>query len=123
MAIKTESRKQVYNKYNGRCAYCGRGIAYKDMQVDHLIPQRMYEEGKAEGDMNDMSNLMPSCRTCNHYKRANSLEHFRESIENIPKKLGEREYIYKVGMAYGFYSDKPQKVKFYFEQPESEVNR
>lgn len=29
-------RKQVYEKYNGHCAYCGRPIAYKDMQVDHI---------------------------------------------------------------------------------------
>lgn len=31
-------RKAVYAKYNGHCAYCGRKIEYKDMQVDHLIP-------------------------------------------------------------------------------------
>ena len=34
--MKKEIRENIYNKYNGHCAYCGREIAYKDMQVDHL---------------------------------------------------------------------------------------
>ncbi len=34
-------REQVYQKYNGRCAYCGHEIAIKDMQVDHIIPKRL----------------------------------------------------------------------------------
>lgn len=104
-------RKAVYEKYGGRCAYCGREITMKSMQVDHLIPQRT----NPFSDKDDFDNLMPSCRTCNHYKRANTLETFRRYIEEIPKKLGEREYIYKVGMAYGFYDDIPRKVTFYFE--------
>lgn len=36
MAISKKTREAVYQKYGGRCAYCGRPIAYKDMQVDHL---------------------------------------------------------------------------------------
>lgn len=102
-------REQVYAKYDGRCAYCGRKIEYKDMQVDHMHP-------KANGGTDDIDNLMPSCRTCNHYKRAERLEYFRKMISTIPKKLGEREYIYKVGMAYGFYDAEPREVKFYFEK-------
>lgn len=102
-------REAVYAKYNGRCAYCGREIKYKDMQVDHLKP-------KAFGGTDNMENLMPSCRTCNHYKRANSLELFRRFIETIPCKLAERQYIYKVGMAYGFYDAESKSVQFYFEK-------
>lgn len=102
-------RQKVFNKYNGHCAYCGRIIEYKEMQVDHLIPQR-------NGGTDNIDNLMPSCRICNHYKRAESLETFRTWISTIPVKLGEREYIYKVGMAYGFYDSEPKEVKFFFEQ-------
>ena len=102
------NRQEIYQKYNGHCAYCGREIAFRDMQVDHLIP-------KANGGTDDMDNLMPSCRSCNHYKRAETLESFRRMIETIPVKLGKREYIFKVGMTYGFWNDKKRKVKFYFE--------
>ena len=33
MKIPKKIRELVYAKCNGHCAYCGREIAYKDMQV------------------------------------------------------------------------------------------
>ena len=30
MAISKKTREEVYRKYDGHCAYCGREIAYKD---------------------------------------------------------------------------------------------
>lgn len=65
-----------------------------------------------------IDNLMPACRMCNHYKRANSLETFRRYIAEIPRKLREN-YIYKVGVAYGEVVEKAHPVKFYFEQQEA----
>ena len=107
------NRQAVYNKYSGRCAYCGREIGFKEMQVDHMVP-------KASGGTDEIENLMPACRLCNHYKRANSLEWFRHSIETIPIKLARDMYTYRVGMAYGFYSDEEKKIMFYFEQKQLE---
>lgn len=98
-------------KYNGRCAYCGTDIEYKDMQVDHFVPKRGWNE---EGT-DDISNLMPSCRMCNHYKRANSLEIFRRYIQEIPRKL-RTNYIYKVGVAYGNVIENEKPIEFYFEK-------
>lgn len=40
MAISKSKREAVYRKYDGHCAYCGRKIAHKDMQVDHFLPLR-----------------------------------------------------------------------------------
>lgn len=34
-----EDRLKIYRKYDGHCAYCGKSIEYKDMQVDHLVPK------------------------------------------------------------------------------------
>lgn len=42
MAISKSKREAVYRKYDGHCAYCGREIAYKDMQVDHFLPLRAW---------------------------------------------------------------------------------
>lgn len=42
MAISKKIREEVYRKYDGHCAYCGREIAYKDMQVDHFRPVRAW---------------------------------------------------------------------------------
>ena len=105
------NRQAVYNKYSGRCAYCGREIEFKQMQVDHMVP-------KASGGTDEIENLMPACRLCNHYKRANSLEWFRHSIEAIPIKLARDQYIYRVGIAYGFYSECKRRILFHFEREE-----
>lgn len=108
-------RMQVYDKYSGHCAYCGRLIAYNEMQVDHLKPVANYRN-LTEEETRSMDNYMPACRRCNHYKRANSLEGWRRMIEKIPYKLDRDSYIYKVGVDYGLIEQKPHKVIFYFER-------
>lgn len=113
MSINKATRQAVYQKYAGRCAYCGRVIAYKDMQVDHFQPLRAWSIEDAGAD--DISNLMPSCRMCNHYKRANSIETFRRYISEIPKKLREN-YIYKVGVVYGNVVEHEKPIIFCFEK-------
>ena len=113
MAISKAVREIVYAKYGGRCAYCGEKIAYKDMQVDHFKPLGAYSEENRGTD--GIENLMPSCRMCNHYKRANPLWLFRKYIEEIPRKL-RQNYIYKVGVAYGLVVENEKPVKFYFER-------
>lgn len=113
MAFNKKTREAVYAKYNGHCAYCGREIAYKDMQVDHFIAKRGWNENGSD----NIANLMPACRMCNHYKRANSLEVFRMYIQEIPRKLREN-YIYKVGVAYGNIIENEKPIAFYFEKME-----
>lgn len=111
MAFSKAIRQAVHAKYGGRCAYCGRAIAYKDMQVDHFVAKRAWTESGSD----DISNLMPACRMCNHYKRANTLETFRQYIQEIPRKLREN-YIYKIGVAYGNVAENPKPIEFYFEK-------
>lgn len=109
-------RQAVYQKFGGRCAYCGKPIDFKDMQVDHVVP-------KFDGGTDDISNLFPTCRRCNHYKRAETLESFRSMVQAIPVKLMEREYIFKVGVDFGFFTDQEQSVKFYFEKARDEDHK
>jgi 5-methylcytosine-specific restriction endonuclease McrA len=115
--IPKKVRLAVYGKYKGHCAYCGKVIEYKDMQLDHLIPRQRERFGKyTEEEIECLENYMPACRRCNHYKRAHSLETFRKMIEEIPSKLYRDNYIYKVGLDYKIVSAKENpKVVFYFE--------
>jgi hypothetical protein len=115
--ISKKVREAIYNKYAGHCAYCGKKIEYKEMQVDHLIPVQRERFGKySEEQIECFENYMPACRRCNNYKRAHSLEVFRKYIEEIPKKLYRDSYIYKVGLDYCMVEAYEHKVKFYFEQ-------
>ena len=54
------------------------GITDEDMQVDHVVALR------SEGE-DDLANMLPACRSCNHYKRGNSLEGWRRILEAMPK--------------------------------------
>ena len=69
---------------------------------------------KLEDEIECFENYMPSCRRCNHYKRAHSLEVFRRMIEEIPTKLYRDNYIYKVGLDYNLIESKEHKIRFYF---------
>jgi hypothetical protein len=114
--IPKKVREAVYNKYDGHCAYCGKELEPKGWQLDHLIPvQRERFKKYSEEEIECFENYVPSCRRCNHYKRAHSLEVFRKYIEEIPAKLYRDSYIYKVGLDYGLVEAHEHKIKFYFE--------
>lgn len=85
-------------KYGGRCAYCGRKLTPgrkgdTAFQVDHLHPR--YLDGK-----DDLDNLAPACRICNHYKKTFTVEEFREQLSLIPSRL-ERQMTYRLSVAHG----------------------
>jgi len=103
-------RHAVYEKLNGRCGYCGNPIEYKDMQVDHVFP-------KCNGGADTIDNLMPSCRLCNHYKRAHNLDDFRWLIVDMLRKL-RKIYIFKVAEKYGMLTWNDWDGKFFFETVE-----
>lgn len=122
MSFSGKTRERVYKKYGGHCAYCGLMLTPHEMQIDHFIPKDMESLvvcGNFPGlnSIDDFQNLMPSCRMCNHYKRAHSLEVFRRYIEEIPRKCSE-DYIYKIGVRYGLIEEHRKPVKFYFESLE-----
>ena len=105
-------RQQVYEKYGGRCAYCGCELDIRDMQVDHI--KSVYKHGE-----DTLENYNPSCRMCNFYKSMYSVEFLRERIANIPAKLRERQFIYKMAIKYGLVEETGSNVRFYFEKVKS----
>jgi 5-methylcytosine-specific restriction endonuclease McrA len=107
-------RMQVYNKYGGRCAYCGKAIEFKDMQVDHIMPQHMCI-GIHTAKLSDINNHNPSCRRCNHYKRGESLIHFRQKLKTLHERI-QKIYISKVAEDYGIIKVEPWDGTFYFEK-------
>jgi 5-methylcytosine-specific restriction endonuclease McrA len=117
-------RQAIYNKYQGHCAYCGQEIEYKAMQVDHKHPSHLKNWCKGPDkfkelhnvphDINDIKNLMPTCRRCNHYKRGLLLEDYRKQLKTLHERI-EKIYINKVGIDYGIIVLKPWDGTFYFE--------
>ena len=87
--ISKSKRKLVYDKYNGRCAYCGCELKLSEMQVDDIVPKfrnnEMWHQNEIGSD--EISNLNPSCRMCNYYKGMGSIENFRENLKDALKGL------------------------------------
>ena len=136
--ISKQLREKVYQKYEGRCAYCGLRLDIGKMQVDHLIPHEMCESyqatepKKTEGlspaeihawkviyeslDENHPDNLMPACRQCNFYKGTKRLDKFRRDIEETLWGRVEKLFNYRLLMRYGMIKEYRQPVVFYFER-------
>ena len=123
--MKKVNRIKVWEKYDKHCAYCGRKIEYKEMQIDHLVPQslahfysnkRMKDYIGGKGDnIDSFENLMPACRRCNHYKRAYRIEAFRELVKTLHERV-RKQYIAKVAIDYGIIQICPWDGRFYFEK-------
>lgn len=102
-------RKLIHSRCNGRCAYCGCALKYKDMQVDHVVPL-------SNGGEDTLENMLPSCRSCNHYKGMFGLEDFRERVEDMPKVLMRDSVTYKNAVRFGLVKPDQHTVVFYFEK-------
>jgi len=57
------SKRGVYERDHGRCAYCGRNLSFAEASLDHIVPQ--HQNGPTSWD-----NLINACRRCNE-KKAN----------------------------------------------------
>ena len=108
-SIPKKIRLLVYEKCNHRCGYCGCEIEYKDMQVGHAKPLRI-------GGEDDISNYMPACRSCNHYKATLDVEGFRKYLSEIHKRLMRDSIPYQVAERFGIVKYVSDDVKFYFEE-------
>lgn len=115
-AIPQETRQQVFEKYNGHCAYCGCELKYEAMQVDHIESVYLAEYGGKEAD-NSIDNLMPACRQCNFYKQTLSIEGLRRKLMNFQERLSHAFDI-RLGRKYGMLSVHSWDGKFYFEKEE-----
>lgn len=125
--IPKKVRQEVYNKYNGHCAYCGREIKYNEMQVDHMtaFAQEWYANKQKreevsqminDGSIDSIDNLMPACRACNFYKSCNDVEGLRYRIQTELEHTCRSTFQTRLAMQYGMIEYKPWDGKFYFEK-------
>lgn len=115
-SFSKKERERVYNKTNGHCAYCGESIDYKDMQIDHINPVHL-------GGGNEDTNLLPACRSCNHYKHTLGLEEFRAYIQSITVRLARDNVTFKNAVRLGRVVINLGPVTFYFENLENNTSK
>ena len=87
-------RDFIFNKTNGRCAYCGA----KATEIDHIV-------ARANGGTNSTYNLVASCKSCNRKKSNLSLKAFGKLVGKDfsylePKKLPKDAAIVQLARYY-----------------------
>lgn len=114
--MKKDIREKVYNETGWHCWYCWTKIEYKQMQVDHIVPQSIKDNATftTEYKINTIENLLCTCRKCNHYKSALYLSSFREQIKTLHERL-KKQYIFQVWLNFWITQINDWNWKFYFE--------
>lgn len=116
------NRSEIWNKFGGRCAYCGVKVEEKKFQIDHIDPHwhNLTEEkakkiGVKKGT-HEIENLNPSCARCNRWKSTWTIEQFREEIRLQVDRLNKYSSSYRMAKDYGLVVESKVDVKFYFEK-------
>lgn len=123
--MKKSDREKIFNKYGGRCCYCGCGLT-KSFHIDHLEcvhrltkydhdKQKLMPDGMMYPENDCEDNMMPACPSCNMYKSTCNLEIFRWKISNSITALNKRDAQYKFGKRFGLIVEVIKPVVFYFE--------
>jgi len=108
-------RQIVYDKFHGKCAYCGCELNSK-FHIDHIEPIRRNSDGSCLNPQSEsLSNMNPSCPSCNIMKHNQSIEQFRVMIKNFVTNLNKYNNQYKFAKKYGLVTENDIEVKFYFE--------
>ena len=124
--MKKSDRGLIFNKYDGKCAYCGCELM-KGWHADHIEPivrdfiynknkQRFETNGFCRNPENEnLQNYNPSCASCNIQKNSYTLEQFRENIKNFVNSLNQYSTQYKFAKKYRLIKETNTEVEFYFE--------
>ncbi len=78
-AVARELRKTRWwqqKTASGKCYYCGKKVAYKNITMDHVVPL-------TRGGRSTKDNLVPSCKKCNNTKKSMLPLEWQEYLENL----------------------------------------
>lgn len=124
--MKKSDRDIVFNKYGGRCAYCGCELQ-KGWHNDHITPLRRNETDESIERTNRhrktpvvrgedvIENYNPACRQCNIWKSTYSIEQFRKEVAEQINRLNKFSSNYRNAKRFGLVEETGIQVEFYFE--------
>lgn len=121
-SIPEKKRYIVYNKFNGRCAYCGVKIKYDKMHVDHIVPfYRKWSQleldkyGLIKGT-GKINNLNPSCPSCNISKSTFTIEKWRQELKCKIDRVRRDSTNFRILESFNLIKITNKEVIFYFEK-------
>lgn len=125
-------RKIVFDKYGGRCAFCGADVS-KGCHLWDIEPIRTMvgNDGGVTVINENVDNCLPACKSCESSRRKYggmrkmTIEQFREDIKQQFEYLrsgGLTANSYGRSIRFGLIKETGIEVKFYFEQFENKSN-
>ncbi len=127
MNLTKQQRTKIYNKSKGKCWYCGTKLPKKGWHADHFLPvgrimkynrakRKKVWTGKFRYPKRDtMSNLVPSCPTCNFWKKSKSINTFRKSLQKLHQTVMNNANV-RMAEKYGIVTRDKIKIIFWFEK-------
>jgi 5-methylcytosine-specific restriction endonuclease McrA len=122
---KPQTRKLIFNKYKGHCAYCGCEIFINKFHIDHKMPLR---RGTNDSELkesirgkNSIDNFNPSCISCNSSKNEMSIETWRKELSLKIMRLNRDSSQYRLMKRFGLIIETKNEIIFYFEKHEQEI--
>lgn len=106
----TKLHYNVWDKYGGRCAYCGRFITRSECRIDWFYP------GRGEED----DNLMPACKECADKKKGLTPGQFQTLIESQCRGALRKLPEYRTALQFNLVTEFP-RITFYYARPEARI--
>lgn len=73
MKLKNTHRYYIYKRDNKKCFFCDKKLKYRQITLDHYLPL-------SKGGINEVFNMVTSCKKCNKYKKDNIPRDYRKKI-------------------------------------------
>lgn len=107
-------REKVFNKYSGKCAYCGDPLK-KRFTIDHIIPKRRGDPKHKNKGTDELTNYNPCCFSCNSSKGTFSLDEWRDRIKYKLDMINRNSAQYRILKRFGIVKEVNKEIKYYFE--------
>jgi len=72
------TKRSIYNRDNGACAYCGRKLSHEEATIDHIYPE-------SRGGKSTWENLVTACGKCNNRKADRTPKEARMRLQYFPE--------------------------------------
>lgn len=72
--LRAKDLREFFDRVGWKCAYCGKKLNHLDISIDHKI-------ALSKGGKNEISNINPSCMTCNKRKHTKTPQEFLSTFD------------------------------------------
>ena len=120
--MNKKDRQIIFEKCNGRCAYCGCQLT-KGWHVSKILSEApiVNESGDLITPNDTLENKLPSCAACNMSRTRDNggvtfinIEEFRQQLYENLRFIQSFPY-YQRALRFGMITETNIEVKFYFE--------